>query len=78
MNNAIVYYEFIKNQHNLPWGVNKNNFHFSSSIGDGKIIFENEEEFLKEAREAVEEEIFAEGEDRAAELHGDMLRGKWI
>ncbi|MBT7011013.1 MAG: hypothetical protein HN959_05535 [Flavobacteriaceae bacterium] len=76
LNNAIVYYEFIKNQHNLPWGVNKNNFHFSSSIGDGKIIFENEEEFLKEAREAVEEEIFAEGEDRAAELHGDMLRGK--
>ncbi len=74
--NAKRYYKSKDNSIVLPWGLEKNNFKFNSSIDDEKIMFDNEEEYLKQAREDIEAELLAEGEDRAAEIHLDMIRGK--
>ena len=71
ISSARVHYEFGKPKLNLPWGLMKNNFHFNSSIDDGKIMFENEEEFLKEAREVVKEEWYQEGQDMMADMRND-------
>jgi len=74
--NAKKYYKSIDSSLLLPWGLEKNNFKFNSSIDDEKIMFDNEEEYLKQAREDIEAELLSEGEDRAAELQLDMIRGK--
>ncbi len=57
---------------NLPWTLRKNQFSFKSSEEDSKMIFEDYDEFMEEAREAVEEEQA----DLYADLMGDELRGK--
>lgn len=61
---------------NLPWTLRKNQFSFKSSEEDSKMIFEDYDEFMQEAREAVEEEKLQEGEDLYAQMMADELRGK--
>lgn len=60
----------------LPWNLRKDQFNFKSSEDDSKLIFEDYEEFMEEAREAVHEEKMQEGEDMYAEMMSDMIRGK--
>jgi hypothetical protein len=60
----------------LPWNLRKNQFNFRSSEEDTKMIFEDYDEFMQEAREAVNEEQLQEGEDLYAEMMSDELRGK--
>ena len=51
---------------NLPWNLRKNQFSFKSSEEDNRMIFEDYDEFMDEAREAVQEEIKNEQEDEYA------------
>ena len=60
----------------LPWNLRKNQFSFKSSEEDNKMIFEDYDEFMEEAREAVHEEKMQEGEDLVAEMLLDERRGK--
>jgi hypothetical protein len=58
----------------LPWNLRKNQFNFRSSEEDTKMIFEDYDEFMDEAREAVKEEIISEHEDDYADAMRDMMR----
>lgn len=58
----------------LPWNLRKNQFSFKSSEDDNKMIFEDYNEFMEEAREAVKEEIISEQEDDYADAMRDMMK----